>query len=660
MLGQADFITGFMPFALDPFFGARTASSRDLFVSADVAYDEAGSRLFVADMHNHRVLVFNLSLGIAGYDTAAFVLGQPDFVTGGRVAANPYGNKNTVNAASGCTTAVNGCGLGRAWSLSYDYTNQRLFVADSDNHRILVWNLAAGITSGMAASFVLGQASFTTGTKNTHCGGAGAGTINACGLSRPSDAAFSAATNRLYVADTGNHRVLEYNLSSGITNGMAATRVLGQTNMASGTPKGPCGVSGDFSCSFHEPSSLALDSLARRLYVADQRMSRVLVFDISAGVTSGARASYVLGQPDFATGIANSPCPGGTGGGPSACGLGNYEIHVDVDADGETLYVADGGNHRVLVFNTALLASGEAAIGVLGHDDFSSGYDSALPLYGGATSRSGMLMSRGIHYDPSLDRLFIADGGNHRVLVFGGNIGGHPVEVRGPVVSQSIFVNGDGNYEVHATSDTGKVYTLILPPGTTPLAGREEIVMQIGERNSTKIRVSIEALLPAGTTKSITMNKPGAQVCIADRAVTEWGAKTECAVADRYAVPAAGACVTYSVPGRARRQSDQRARPRRYPSRHRLHLGRQRQRHLRRSSPHDGREPAGARARAHRQDFRRGCDARRRLGGRLRPPRDRAAARPGEWRSWPWAVSLSIGGAAAAASAEVCAFRSRS
>ena len=70
-------------------------------------------------------------------------------------------------------------------------------------------------------------------------------------------------------------------------------------------------------------------------------------------------ASYVIGQPDMVTGT--SGCTAGKFNSP-------YEILRHVD----TFLVADGGNQRVLRFDTIPVSTGATANAVLGQVDFTS------------------------------------------------------------------------------------------------------------------------------------------------------------------------------------------------------------------------------------------------------------------------------------------------
>src|SRR5262249_17880749 len=155
---------------------------------------------------------------------------------------------------------------------------QRLFVSDigplaSPGGRILVFELAAGITNGMPAAHVLGQPDMTmrgTNTPNAQFGCAAG--VNACGVSKvPGGFWYDDASKQLYFADLFNSRVLVWDLSSGIRNGMPAVHVLGQqafttatdnlTIPANGcdTPVNACGMKG--------PRSVVLDPATKQLFV---------------------------------------------------------------------------------------------------------------------------------------------------------------------------------------------------------------------------------------------------------------------------------------------------------------------------------------------------------------------------------------------------------
>src|SRR5258708_2756865 len=103
-----------------------------------------GRILAVADTDNNRVLLW-LSIPSNNGQPADVVLGQPDFKT----ASSNFGGGNTPSA-KGLR------GPQGVWIQS-----GRLFVADTQNHRLLIWN---SVPSGNAApaDLVVGQPNFST------------------------------------------------------------------------------------------------------------------------------------------------------------------------------------------------------------------------------------------------------------------------------------------------------------------------------------------------------------------------------------------------------------------------------------------------------------------------------------------------------------------
>jgi len=214
--------------------------------------------------------------------------------------------------------------------LSASSDGSNVYIFDAAN-RVLVFDISAGITNGMNASYVLGQPDFVSNASGTT-----AGTFQEGDTSR----VLVVGTN-IYVTDSPNNRVLVFDVSSGITNGMNASYVLGQPDFVSN-------ASGTTAGTFQGPSGLAYDVNNDRLFVSDANNVRVLVFDVSSGITNGMNASYVLGQPDFVS----------SGVGTTA-GLFS-EIHtIGYDSVNDYLFVNDLSNNRTTVFDLSAGAPAE-------------------------------------------------------------------------------------------------------------------------------------------------------------------------------------------------------------------------------------------------------------------------------------------------------------
>jgi hypothetical protein len=140
-----------------------------------------GTRLVVADFFNSRVLIWN-SIPTTNGAAADVVVGQPDFMS--------FDNPAPPTAQS----------LNEPGAVTSDGT--RLFVADSRNNRVLVYNTFP-TSNQPTADIVLGQADFT------HSGDNAGGATSAQSLSFP-DGLFL-AKGHLFVNDFGNSRFLVFN-----------------------------------------------------------------------------------------------------------------------------------------------------------------------------------------------------------------------------------------------------------------------------------------------------------------------------------------------------------------------------------------------------------------------------------------------------------------
>jgi sugar lactone lactonase YvrE len=350
-----------------------------------MTYDAANRRLFVADRSNNRVLVFPMNAnGTFASRRATYALGQPDLFSN---AANRGGSAaaNTLSGPIG---------------VAYDGINRRLFVSDSNNNRVLVYGLSGGLTTGMDASYVLGQLDFATVTANR------GGTPSAKTMNGPSFVLWDAGHERLLVSDSTNNRVLGFNLSLGLTADMGASLVLGQADFASVTANRTGAVNVNLN-TLSNPISLSLDATGNRLFVADTLNNRVLAFN-NASLTTGMDASNVLGQGDFTSRAANRSVT------PYEGSMNNPQ-GVQWDAANQRLYVADTGNQRILSFSIpGSVTNGMNASHVLGQADFAS----VSANRGGTTASNSLNNPRFFYLDSANSLLMVSETSNQRLLSF--------------------------------------------------------------------------------------------------------------------------------------------------------------------------------------------------------------------------------------------------
>jgi hypothetical protein len=104
------------------------------------------------------------------------------------------------------------------------FVDQKLLVADTSNHRVLIWNTLPSAT-GTAANVVIGQSGM--GTNSANQGGSAAANT----LKSPSSLLY--VNGILYISDSGNNRILGWN---GIptSNNQPADFVLGQSGFTVG------------------------------------------------------------------------------------------------------------------------------------------------------------------------------------------------------------------------------------------------------------------------------------------------------------------------------------------------------------------------------------------------------------------------------------------
>lgn len=317
-----------------------------------------GDRLYVADTNSHRVMVWR-EIADRMDQPADFVLGQPDFYTGIR-------NENTPSAV----TLRSPTGVFQ--------TDTKLVVADSGNHRVLIWNSIPDDFS-VPADVVLGQPNFSDVAANQGLA------TSASTLNSPKKVFVHAG--KLYVSDTSNHRILVWN-SIPTTNNAPADFVIGQPDFTTVTSTV---VAAD---KIKSPMGIFIEGT--KLFVADSGNNRVLVWN-DLPITSGVAANLAIGQATLTS---------GTGAATSARLLGPEDVYV---VSGK-VYVADKLNSRIMIWNSVPAGSGVAANQVFGQPDMTSS-DSSLANISSAKTLYPTAISIGG------GRVFILDHHIQRVLV---------------------------------------------------------------------------------------------------------------------------------------------------------------------------------------------------------------------------------------------------
>jgi uncharacterized protein (TIGR03437 family) len=224
----------------------------------------------------------------------------------------------------------------------------------------------------------------------------------------------------VYIADSGNNRVLCYQYSTQLKAGSTADLILGQVDRFSNLTSSQNGRTS----SMNTPTGLAVDS-AGVLYVADTGNNRILRYTRPLSQPAGS-----MPLPDMVIGQTSLSGRSSNAGGISATSLAlatstTYRSGLAIDSAGN-LWVADTGNNRVLRYPAAVLAKGQngpAADTVIGQADFTS---TATPS--ARTSTTNLVSPQGIAFDPA-GRLLVADGAS-RVVVYQQPLGTNAVASR--------------------------------------------------------------------------------------------------------------------------------------------------------------------------------------------------------------------------------------
>ncbi|MGA2587595.1 MAG: fibronectin type III domain-containing protein [Candidatus Aminicenantales bacterium] len=316
-----------------------------------------GIRLFIADSRNNRILIWN-SMPTMMNQPPDVVVGQPDF---------------THNESGAGPSLMN-------WPHKAYSDGKRLFVADTYNNRILIWNHIP-TTNGHPADLVLGQPDFDT-VRGQQMGPAS--------TNWPWDVLYDGT--RLYVVCTETGRVLVWN-SLPTRNNQEADLILGRQNFTDTAP-----WQNPNAWNMATPRSIATNGTW--LAISDYNFQRVLIWK-TLPTQNGQPADLVLFQDDFyhmnANGLAlhhgglclknnvlivagamlyiynslptrNNQWPdvvlaGGDSTRQPFAGSGAWY-------DGQRLFIADSYQNRTLVYNQLLQNPAAPADLVLGEEDF--------------------------------------------------------------------------------------------------------------------------------------------------------------------------------------------------------------------------------------------------------------------------------------------------
>jgi hypothetical protein len=310
----ADWVIGQPDFSHEGQNAKNTPGRSTLSVPTGIC--ACGEGLAVADAWNHRVLIWK-QLPEDSNVPADLVLGQVDFT-------NNEPNRGTYQAAANTLN----------WCYGVFYHQGKLFVADTGNRRVLIWQQLPE-ENGQPADLVLGQPDMRSRNENS------GGTASASSMRWCHDITFWG--ENLVVTDAGNNRVMIWQ-GMPTENNAPCTLVLGQKSFDA--------VEMNQGVYFPNASSLSMPygvaATDDWLLVADTANSRLLGWHRPQSLISlqGADSKVVAGQIDFQSKGENRNF-----GLPRRDSL-NWCYGIKLC--GNTAVIADSGNNRILLWHINL------------------------------------------------------------------------------------------------------------------------------------------------------------------------------------------------------------------------------------------------------------------------------------------------------------------
>ena len=482
-----------------PRFAAQRSETTQTLLGAAQGIAFANGTLVVADSNrqgafpnNHRVMIFdNIASQIPAPHDEIVQNGTPCPICfgyapgtkppGGPVwpgATSVQGQPDFVSYLPNQSTILNAAPTDKTmrFPIAVAYNGTMMAVADADNNRVLVWKTLP-LTNNQAPDFVVGQpdfASFKSGTYGLY--GYAHGHSSSISLRAPSGV-FLDANNGLWVADTGNDRVLFYGPIT--QNGQAATVVLGQSNF-------DLDAQSLYSLkttanSLFAPVSVSSDG--QHLFVADNYQNRVLIWN-SIPTSNGQAADVVVGQKTFTANNSNTlsatvDAKGVTVYSSDLCAFngsdtvtetgvtlykypnmcaGTLSAPMSAISDGTRLFIADAGNDRVLVFDKIPTENGAAANAILGqvNEFVNNTSDSNSPDL--TASAATFKAPNSLAWDGG--NLYVADTFNRRVVVY--TPGDFQLPVAAVRNAASPFVYAEGRVTIGGTPEDNDTLTVTI------------------------------------------------------------------------------------------------------------------------------------------------------------------------------------------------------
>ncbi|PCH74701.1 MAG: hypothetical protein COB98_09960 [Flavobacteriaceae bacterium] len=327
----------------------------------------ANNMLLVSDTGQNRVFIWK-TIPTTEYQEPDVILGQLEVEDSGRNSGGLVA-ANTLQYPSGVWT-----------------DGEKLIVADAWNHRVLIWNQIP-TENAQPADIVIGQPNFDCNQPNVK----GIGNDPSSQSLNWPYGIFSDGKS-LWIADTGNRRVLFYDKIP-TQNYTAADGVIGKPSFDTRDYENKDPI---------WPYSVKINAQGN-LAIADTQFYRILLWKDKNDAFS-KQADVIIGQENFEN-----------------CGQNQFRLApesntlnwtYDVCFYKDGILVNDTGNSRIVGFLGLPKENNEAANFVIGRPDFTTSSEYKENMSG---------TQRAIYWPFSIttekDTLYIADTGNHRVVI---------------------------------------------------------------------------------------------------------------------------------------------------------------------------------------------------------------------------------------------------
>ncbi|MEW5313748.1 MAG: hypothetical protein WDW38_005289 [Sanguina aurantia] len=265
-----------------------------------------------------------------------------------------------------------GASFNRPQGLAYSAKRHCLYIADTESHALRCADLSSRTVSTLAGDGSQGG--------DYAGGGRGAGQR----LSSPWAVAMDATEGAVYVAMAGTHQIWRHDVGDGATSRFSGTGNERNQN-------GPTGLT----TSWAQPSGLSLSPDGRSMFVADSESSTIRQLDLS----SGGANPLAGGDPLFSDNLFKFGDVDGVG----FDALLQHPLGVCVGEGGE-VFIADSYNHRIKVLDpvtrrvTTLAGNGQPG------------------LRDGPTTSSQLSEPSGLSLGPN-NTLYVADTNNSTIRV---------------------------------------------------------------------------------------------------------------------------------------------------------------------------------------------------------------------------------------------------